>query len=220
MLTEDYLLKLLKPLAYVVPRLLSLRKDAHYDDALTLIQQTGQQLTGLDPALISALSAQSLTELLAADSPVGAAQCLGLATLFYEQGKIYEAQSKWAEADTAYFNALYLFLRVLPNSDHSVIDENKPLVDDLVFKLKGSALPEAIRYNLFHFYAGIGAYAYAEDTLFDLIELVEQTGSAKAVITDGIAFYQTLKEKSDAELIAGDLPRDEVEQGLQDLLDL
>ena len=220
MLTEDYLLKLLKPLAYVIPRLLALRKVANYDEAQTVIQQTGQQLTGLEPALINALSAQSLIDLLAADSPVGAAQCLGLATLFLEQGKLYEAQSKWPEADTAYFNALYLLLRVLPNSSQTVVDEHLAYVDDLVFKLKGYDLPETLRYNLFRFYADAGAYAHAEDALFDLIEMLKQTSSTKAVITDGIAFYQTLKNKSDAELIAGDLPRDEVERGLQDLLSM
>ena len=58
----------------------------------------------------------------------------------------------------------------------------------------------------------------AEQSLSRLRVLLELTGSAKAVITDGIAFYQTLKDKSDEELIAGDLPRDEVERGLQDLL--
>lgn len=222
MLSEDYLLKLLKPLAYVIPRLLALRKAADYDDAIRLIEQTSQQLTGLEPALIQALSAQSLTDVLAADSPIGAGQCIGLAALFTEQGKIFEAQSRWADADNTYFNALYLLLRVLPNSSAGVISEQRPLVDDLVFKLKGSDMPLTMRHNLFHFYASSGAYAHAEDALFDLIEWVGQQSPAaiKPYISDGVAFYHTLQAKSDAELIAGDLPRDEVEQGLADLLAL
>jgi len=220
MLTEDYLLKLLRPLAYVIPRLRALRYEAHHDEALTLIQKTEQQLTGLDPELINALSAQSLTELLAADSQAGAAQCIGLASLFLEQGKIYEAQSKWTEADTTFINALYLYLRVLPISNRNIVDEHLANVDDLVFKLKGFTLPSVMYSNLFHFYSSVGAYAHAEDILFQLVDLMEQTGSAKTIITDGIAFYQMLKDKSDADLIAGDLPRDEVERGLQDLLAL
>ena len=59
--------------------------------------------------------------------------------------------------------------------------------------------------------------AAAEDILFRLIEFDAEDAAVTQV---GIAFYETLRGKSDAELIAGNLPRDEVESGFQEWLAL
>src|SRR5260370_40587821 len=108
-------------------------------------------------------------------------------------------------------------LDVLHDRDMNDIAEHIANVDELVAKLRGLALSKATLHNLFHFFRASGHYAHAEDILFTLIELDTED---KTVNDDGIGFYEMLRGKSDAELVAGNLPRDEVESGLQELLAL
>ncbi len=214
---KDYFLKLLQPFSQMLPYLLNLKKNGHYDEALAVIQGTGQQLTGFDAGLLNSLSAQSLLAMLDADSPSGAAQCLALAALFAEQGRIHEARADINEADASYLKALDIYLVVLHDRDTSDYLEEFGSINELVTALNGASLPKSTLHNLFRFYASNGSYARAEDTLFDLIALDAQDS---ALIDEGIAFYGMLKGKSDAELVAGDLPRDEIEGGLQEWLAL
>lgn len=57
----------------------------------------------------------------------------------------------------------------------------------------------------------VGVFAKGEDALFRVIKLI---GPEPRVVERGIGFYNTLLAKTDAELEAGDLPRDEVEESL------
>jgi hypothetical protein len=45
-----------------------------------------------------------------------------------------------------------------------------------------------------------------------------EEGGGETAVSAGLTFYQQLLEKSDAELDAGNLPRAEVEAGLNELL--
>ncbi|HEV2660598.1 MAG TPA: DUF6483 family protein, partial [Ktedonobacteraceae bacterium] len=67
--------------------------------------------------------------------------------------------------------------------------------------------------KLFAYYELSGQYARAEDTLFDLLE----TGNNREMVESGRAFYTRLLAKSDADLQAGNLARDEVDEGLAQL---
>jgi hypothetical protein len=57
----------------------------------------------------------------------------------------------------------------------------------------------------------VGTFAKAEDALFRVIKLI---GPEQRVVERGIAFYTNILTKTDAELEAGDLPRDECEESL------
>mgnify|MGYP001007716688 CR=1 FL=1 len=60
----------------------------------------------------------------------------------------------------------------------------------------------------------IGNYAKAEDLLFIVIEDVIDLDIYKELLTEGINFYENLLVKTDFELEQGNLPRDEVVDGL------
>jgi len=59
-----------------------------------------------------------------------------------------------------------------------------------------------------------GAFAKAEDALFDLLDA--EPGNTKAVDL-GIAFYERLRGENDMALANGNLPRQELEAGLAEL---
>jgi hypothetical protein len=60
-------------------------------------------------------------------------------------------------------------------------------------------------------YERIGEFAKAEDCLFGLVESSPRTPGLSEL---GLAFYSRLRNQTDASLIAGNLPRQELESGL------
>lgn len=68
--------------------------------------------------------------------------------------------------------------------------------------------------NLVTFCEHSGDFAGAEDALFKVLKLV---GPQAEVLARGRQLYQALLDKDDAELRAGNLPRDEVEESLAEL---
>lgn len=76
------------------------------------------------------------------------------------------------------------------------------------------ALPPNVKDQLWRYAEQTGQFAKAEDWLFAL--LADAPGNDD-LIRRGIAVYQRLCERSDAELQAGQLPREEVLAGLAEL---
>lgn len=68
--------------------------------------------------------------------------------------------------------------------------------------------------NMVTFCERSGEFAGAEDALFKVLKLVGPQGE---VLARGRQLYRALLTKDDAELIAGNLPRDEVEESLAEL---
>lgn len=67
---------------------------------------------------------------------------------------------------------------------------------------------------LMRHYEATGQFAKAEDALFSILD---DLGSDAEVIAFGRAFYERLLRRSDASLLAGNLPRGEAQQGLDEL---
>ena len=114
-----------------------------------------------------------------------------------------------------YLKALHFFLAAaLRDHDVKDIDLATP-IEDIMHKLEEYELPLKTKSRLFRYYEMIGSYARAEDVLFEMVEAEEPAGDEE--IEQGIAFYQRLLKKSDADLSAGNMSREEVEEGLAQL---
>lgn len=68
--------------------------------------------------------------------------------------------------------------------------------------------------NLISYYEKLGRFADAEDALWKGLEV---SGNHEDILQRGVAFYQNLRKQSDGRLERGDLPREEVEMGFEDL---
>lgn len=80
-------------------------------------------------------------------------------------------------------------------------------------------LSDVQRYRLFKYYWVIGQYASAEDLIYFMVKN-SNSAAKETYIKEGINFYKDLLLKSDNELTIGNLPRDEVNEGLAELLKL
>ena len=92
--------------------------------------------------------------------------------------------------------------------------EYAPSVEDITTGLDAYVLPAPTSLALLRYYERAGAYGRAEDALFEALEA--EPGNADA-IEAGLAFYKRLRQQTDAALVAGNLPRDEVKAGLAEL---
>jgi hypothetical protein len=137
--------------------------------------------------------------------------------IFYQEAELYAVQDDDDGADYRFLRALQLQLALL----NTYPDIPLPSVVATVPALHGRLaeneviLPAATHHALMIYYETTGAFSMAEDVLYDWIDA--EPGSSDP-LEAGIALYQQLLLKPNEELTAGGLPRDEVEEGLEDLL--
>lgn len=68
--------------------------------------------------------------------------------------------------------------------------------------------------NLISFHEQMGSFADAEDALWKALDVA---GDHEDILRRGLAFYENCRKHADSKLEAGNLPREEVEDGLIDL---
>jgi hypothetical protein len=166
-----------------------------------------------------------LTVMLRDDTLEGRVKCLILADMLKARAAIFEAQGKPDECLTCYQKAFHFFYDILIVKDSSVLQEfftpetlqdrftaMAEVVDHLIFY----QLPEDIIFKLMNYYEQTELFSRAEDMLFEALDMTEDEAP---VIDQGITFYKRLRLKSEVELEAGNLPREEVEAGLKELLE-
>ncbi|MDQ2887264.1 MAG: DUF6483 family protein [Chloroflexota bacterium] len=214
MINKDYILRMAEKIGRSLAIILGLRKYNQHEEALIYIDDTLLRTVGLTSRFINSISDEMLVTTI---SPIGVLNieaCLWIAALLKTEGDIYEEDlDKGNESYYRYQKSLYLFLT-------AVLQEHIPTdadlykdIEQLLQKLDDYELPLSLKSKLFAYYELSGQYAKAEDTLFDLLE----TGNNREMVESGRAFYTRLLAKSDADLQAGNLARDEVNEGLAQL---
>jgi hypothetical protein len=211
LINKDYILRLAERLGRELAILLGLRKREQYQEALIYIDDLLLRMSGFTSRSINALSEALLVKALSPLGILNVEACLWIATMLKAEGQIYEDQININESYYRYIKSLHLFLTAL---QHEPIDDHKPFsteIRELLVKLEDYELPQNLKKQLFRYYEYSGQYAKAEDTLF---ELLEQYTTYQEIQALGLAFYERLLAKSDADLLAGLFSRQEVHEGI------
>jgi hypothetical protein len=200
-------------------RIRSLKKDQRWLDAQGLLETEMHGLIGLTPAELGRLSETELLALVCQNEPTHAVRTkiLMLTTLLNEAGDIAAAQP--AETSAAapsqyYLKSLNLLLTTLAREDVFDLPEFVPAMENIRLSLQDAPLPDGTLSLLMHHYERTGQFGKAEDAFFALLSA---NPGNRAAIEFGVAFYQRLLAKSDEILSAGNLPRAEVREALEDL---
>ncbi len=214
MINKDYILRLAEQIGRTLAILLRLREYNKQEEALIAIDELFLKYLGLTSRLINSLSEEMLLQTFSPMGTLNIHSCLWTAVLLKAEGDIYEDEENHTESYYRYLKALYLLLASLLH-DPSVAEADLSInVDELLNSLEEYELPHSLKQQLFAYYEHMGHYALAEDTLFDLLETNQHD---PGLIEHGEAFYRRLLLKSNADLIAGNFSREEVEEGLQQL---
>lgn len=214
MIRNDYLMRLIEQFTQALAIALGFKRAKDYPRALSVIQNTLQQIFGVDAKFIDTIPEEDLLVLLRVNGIIDPDRAVMIAVLEKVTGEIYEAQGQEEGAYYAYLKSLALYLEVLLSDGDTVLKDHIPEIDSLLAKFTDFDLSYPTKFRLCLYYEKTGKYAKAEDVLYELLEDEE---SGPDMVREGIEFYRRLLAKSDLELTAGQLPREEVLEGLAKL---
>jgi hypothetical protein len=213
MITRDYIMRMINQLTASLARVLFLKNAREFPQALTELQKTCRQLIGADLKFLQRLSDVQLIELLGADRELAGSKYYVLGMLFKEQSEMDLLLGRREGHPGHLTTALSLLIEALLTAESTIDAGQAETIDHIIQQLRDPDIPMHIRAKMFSYYERVGRYDKAEDVLFDLIS----AGTVSA--SRGLEFYERLMEKPTDDLLRGNLPRQEVEEGLAALRD-
>ncbi|MCC6607282.1 MAG: hypothetical protein IT327_29005 [Anaerolineae bacterium] len=216
MYRRDYIMRQIEFMVEVMQQLSGLAAEKRYQAAMTVIDESLEELFGLNGTLVTRLfGREPLGQLtFGEEADLSQAKLIAAAALLQEAGDIQAEQGAEDDSFTAYASALELLLTALLSHDGEPLPEYAPDVVELTAVLAPFHLPPHLNQLLLRYYHKTGQYDEAENVLFDALE---ETPEDEATIKMGITFYQLILKESDAQLEAGNLPRDEAKASLAEL---
>lgn len=217
MIRRDYILRMLAEFFEVLSRLRALQKSQKLGEAGLLADREYQQLIGGDAqGAVQLTETELLARLIKSESTlVVREKALMLATLLKESGDIAAAEPQPEKSRAFYLKGLHVLLGVLAREDVFEFPEFVPRVEGFLSALGDAPLPMTTQAMLMQHYERIGDFARAEDMLFSMIE--DQSDNSE-LLDFGAGFYRRLQQQSNDALIAGNLPRPELDAGLAQIL--
>lgn len=219
MYRRDYIMSQIEFMVSVMQQVSGLAREKRYQAAVSLIDESLDKLFGLNGTLITHLfGREPLGELtFGEDADLSQAKLIAAAALLKEAGEIQAEQGAEHESFQSYMTALELLLTALLSHDNSPLPEYAPKVEEMTEVLADWHLPAHLNKLLLRYYHKQGQLDKAENLLF---EMVEEEPDDDAILKLGITFYTLILEKNDVYLELGNLPREEAEASLAELLTL
>jgi hypothetical protein len=199
MLSDDYLIRIIRQAAAVIARIIGLKKSGDYQDALEEIHHNVEQLFGLDIKIINLLDDESLYTQLSQQEQINPEVVKFAADLFKEEGEIYKLRNNIAESDISMSRSLSLYLKIDVNNDPSQPVEVSDIIEEIIKNNSISTLPGKTLFDLFCHLENRGFYAKAEKILLALSADPEAKADA---IRELKLFYARLLKKDSKELAA------------------
>lgn len=211
MVNKDYILRIAEQFGRELAIILGLRQANKHEDALIYIDNLLFQTVGLTSSFINSLSEDMLLQTLSPPGTLNVDKCLWIAALLKAEGDVYQDMGNTTEAYYRRLKALNLFLEA--QLHEKIISKSQFFVEteELLLALQEYELPTQTKGKLVPYYELSGRYAQAEDTLF---EVMEADDAPSDILLQGRAFYHRLQQKSDTDLVAGNMTRAEIEEGI------
>jgi uncharacterized protein DUF6483 len=215
MIRRDYLLRMIQELTQALARILFLKRAGEYSKALDEIQRILTRFWNLTPDQIQGFSLQQWIEQCRQEEGPMGEKLIALAHLFNEQAELHARAENEPQRQRSLALALGLYLEAVTHHGTIISVDLLGKIKRLVKLTAGERLPAEVLKRLLSYYESRGRLDKAEDALFDWLETRDPNAPE-----GGLAFYQRAAAKSDHELEQSGLPRDEVEQGRLEWLEL
>ena len=216
MIRRDYILRMIEEFMQALARIRALKKDQRLQDAVSLTEEEFKRVSGLDSESLLRLSETELLAKLIQTEPIHAVRekMSILTTLLREAGDIAVAEGRAEDSRACYLKGLHLLLDSLLRGEAFEMPEFVPKVEEFVTALADAELPVQTSALLMEHYERTGQFGKAEDALFAILDAEPKNAAA---IEFGVSFYERLQGQNDLRLAEGNLPREELEAGLEDL---
>jgi uncharacterized protein DUF6483 len=216
MIRRDYILQMIEELMQALTQIRALRQGRRWQEARRAVDAQCEKLAALGARNLARLSETELLARVAQDQPSAAVRprLFLIIALLQEAADIAVGEERMGEAREIYLKALRLLLEVSAGEEPGGHPAFVPRVEALVHCLANESLPTDTQVLLMRHYESTGQWAKAEDSLFAVLDA---TTNDPASLEFGAAFYGRMLRQTDAALSAGNLPRAEAEEGLQEL---
>lgn len=210
MYRDDYIMRMIRRFGQIVLYLAGLRRQGQYPLALMAADEAMRNALGIGSDQAAGRSERELLALIRFADRDGSWRELAayVAAILHAEAAIYAAQGDDELVAPRALLALQLLSEAQLAGD--ALPDYAPPRAHLLELLHGYQLPARTRAALLQLYEREGAYASAEDTLFDLL-------ADEALRAQGVALFERLLARPDAELAAGGLSRAEVRRALAEL---
>ena len=208
---KDYIMKIIRQFTNAIAKIMGLKAENKIEESQEVLTDTLKDFTGLNKEVLESLPYEILIRKVSGSRQTNTVKSLVLAELLNQQADIFEIRGEMSRARNLYLKSFNIMINVILNDDNSISEQNQDKIDTLIEKIEPFGVPKESRLLLFQYYELTKSYAKAEDVLFGLIDKTEANNDLSAI---GIAFYERLISKDQAELQKGNLPIDEVLEGL------
>ena len=214
MSSEDYIIRMIRQATAVLARVIGLKNAGQYQEALQNIDQALEGLLSRNADLVLLLDDNSLYSLLMKDDKLDVEKLELIADFFREEGDILHLQGHKNASLLSYIRSLNYYLTVGNHLETSSPAELSQKVESVLQSIGTDNLEANTLWDLYgHFEKG-SDFLRAEGMLMGLAALAESRADALAELRN---FYLRLLALNPAELIAGGLNREQIQQKLNDL---
>jgi hypothetical protein len=234
MYRDDYILRMIRRFGQVIAYIAGLQRQGQYPLALMACDEAMRNVLGIGSDDVAGRSEREILALIRFADRDGSWREMAayVAAILHSEATIYEAQGDQQLVPARALLALQLLIEaelgagaaapaesgtlspLLIETSTGPLPDYAPPLGHLVELLHGYTIPPRTRAALFALYERDGAYAEAENTLFDLLGDSPDDARLRAA---GVAFYERILAHSDDQLAAGGLPRPEAEASLREL---
>lgn len=207
---KDYLTKMIEEFRGAIGKIIGLKAQNRIDESQEVLAETLKTFTNLDKEVLEALPYEILIHKVSGPKQ-NSERCLMLGELLKQQGDIYQLGGEEARARNSYLKSLNIIIYGLLKDDNLLTQQIQDSVDELTENIGWFKASDETKLLLFQYYELIKNYAKAEDVLFSLID---KTQVNEDLLDKGKAYYKRLLNKDPLELEEGNLPYNEVLEGL------
>lgn len=211
MIRSDYIMRQIEQFVQAISEILFGKKNK--EEFQIELDKLGKRYLGLDLSMMESMSFNQLKTVLQIDINQYHMKCYMAAEVLigkYENEILEGNISKMVLG--SYLKSLELYFEAIQDNKYFQNSKVFEKINKIIRTVSKYDIEPDIKFKIFGFYEISGNYAEAENVLFDLFN-----DKYIGIKEEGIKFYKRLLDLSDSDLVTGNLPREEVLEGLTDL---
>lgn len=213
MIKNDYMKEVENTLNLVTEEVDKSIVNGNIEEAKERVNKALKGLVGIDIGTVDVFSFSSIEELICREMQYNAEKFIAFGCLMKLEGKIANKENNENSKIKYYEKSLESYFKAYLEDEEvsfKYLDDAIEVSDEL----SKYELPLEMDKKILNVYEAANKLDKAEDTLFYMLRKTNNDGS---IILDGIRFYNRLKEMEHDKLKLGNLPIEEVEDGILEL---
>jgi|WetSurMetagenome_2_1015567.scaffolds.fasta_scaffold166267_1 hypothetical protein len=211
MIERDYIMRMITQLTQFLTRVLLHKAAFEFPLARRELDAAYKSLLGFDPEFIRQFSDEQIIAFFGKDKHIVVAKCYALGSLLKVEGEILIQSKEKEQGEGELARALHLLLTAYTRAGNEAEQDHSARIEELLTALRDRELAPEVRAKLMRWYELTRRFDRAENILF---ELVAADARWK---TEGMLMYERLLALPDDVLVAGGLPRPEVEDAMREM---